>query len=483
MSTGPLFSLLHVSARPEKWREAFEAWLSSADDPSTVEYILCVDKGGPFFETDSRLSVPGPPRNVRLTLNTGRHCVVDAWNTAARASTGQVLICVADDFFPCKHWDTALLNVIPDIGGEYAVHVNAQDPWPWIMTHPILTRAYYERPGRGGCPNGELFYPAYNSVGSDDDFTEYANKDGVVIDARAAVKFEHRHPVKKAGDGIPQTADAVYRQSNRPDAWAVKARVLAKRRRNGFTGGQDTLKSLVVITPGSNFSSEWLAEWDQLHYYLWGRFAFSRIYGQSNNIYHVRMATALEALKFGSPDYVLWIDSDNPPTVAAFQALMNALEASERNTDKTLPPIDVIGAWYRYKGPDPMRSYIAAGRSFGPNDCQLTEAEVLEALKGDTLIQDLAFIGFGMLLMRGSVLNELGGPRGFWPVAVDDGRGFLTDDVSWCYRAKQAGHLIFLHPGAHVEHLKFGPVEPPRFDLRPISDFAPVKKQLEEVAV
>lgn len=394
-----------------------------------------------------------------------------------------MLVCVADDFFPCEHWDTLLLKAIPDVKGEFVVHVNAQDPWPWLITHPILTRAYYERPGRGGCPNGELFYPEYISVGSDDDFTEYANKDGVVIDARGVLRFEHRHPVKEAGAALPIDADAVYRQSNRRDAWEIKERVLSKRRRNGFTGGQDILKSLVVITPGSNFSSEWLADWDQLHYYLWGRFAFSRVYGQSNNIYHVRMATAAEALKFGVPDYVLWIDSDNPPTVQAFAALVKALEASERNTDQSLPPIDIVGAWYRYKGPDVQRSYIAAGRSFGANDCQLTEAEVLEALKGEVLIQDLAFIGFGMLLMRGSILAELG-PQGFWPVPVDDGRGFLTDDVSWCFRAKQAGHLVFLHPGAHVEHLKFGPLEPPRFDLRPISDFAPKKaRQLEEVAV
>jgi len=474
----PVFSLLHVSARPDGWRAAFDAWTSRADNPGAVEYLLCVDKGGAFdnHSAGGTFSALG----LRLIWNHGRPCVVDAWNTAAKASTGRVLVCVADDFFPPLHWDSLLLAAIPDLEEEYAVHVNAQDPWPWIMTHPILTRAYYERPGRGGCPNGELFYPEYISVGSDDDFTLVAQRDGVIVDARASLKFEHRHPLKKLGTVLPGDADAVYCESNRAEAWRVKDRVLGKRARNGFTGGVDPLKSLVVVTPGTPFDAVWLAEWDELHFYLRTHFAFGHIYSQSNNIYQVRIEAARAVLLRGTPDYVLWIDSDNPPTIAAFQALMSDLQASERNTDPLLRPIDIVGAWYRYKGPDTAQSYIAAGRSFGMADFQLTEAEVLDALKRGRLIDDLAFIGFGLLLMRGSVLAELG-PRGFVPQPVEDERGFLTDDVSWCFRAKRAGHLIYLNPAAHVEHLKLGPVEPPRHDLIPISGFRP--KQLEEVAV
>ena len=397
-------------------------------------------------------------------------------NAAAKASTGQVLVMVADDFFPPEHWDTLLLEAIPDLSGEYAVHVDAQDPWCWIMTHPILTRAYYERPGRGGCKPGDLFYPEYLSVGCDDDFTECAKRDGVVINAKH-LKFEHRHPALKLVE--LKDRDAVYQHEDSAEAYAVKERVLGKRRRNGYTDRPDPLKSLAVVMPGSGFSAEWLSTWDDLHEFLGSRFRLGRIYSQSNNIYYVRIEAARAVLALGVPDYVLWIDSDNPPTIQAFSALLADMQASERNTDPMLRPIDISGAWYRYKGPDKQFSYIAAGRSFGADDMQLSEAEVLDALKRGKLIDDLAFIGFGMLLMRGSVLAELG-PQGFAPVQ-SDARGFLADDVSWCLRAKEAGHLIYLNPAAHVEHLKLGPVEPPRFDLVPISGFA--KKQLEEVAV
>jgi hypothetical protein len=398
-------------------------------------------------------------------------------NAAAKASTGQVLVMVADDFFPPEHWDTLLLSVIPDLSGEYAVHVDAQDPWPWIMTHPILTRAYYERPGRGGCKPGALFYHEYLSMGCDDDFTECATRDGVVVNAKR-LKFEHRHPALKL---VPmEDRDAVYQHEDSAEAWAVKERVIGKRRRNGYTDGPDPLKRLVVVTPGTPFDYRWLSEWDNLSWYLRTHFDSAHIYSVDNNIYKVRVEAARAALSQGVPDYVLWIDSDNPPTVQAFCALLADLQASERNTDPMLRPIDISGAWYRYKGPDKEFSYIAAGRSFDPDVRQISEPEVLDALKRGKLIDDLAFIGFGMLLMRGSILAELG-PQGFNPVPVNDERGFLTDDVSWCLRAKERGHLIYLNPAAHVEHLKIGPVEPPRFDMVPISGFA--KKQLEEVAV
>lgn len=470
----PMFSLLHVSARPDKWIEAYAEWLQKADHPESLEYILCVDAG---TEQDFAAKVA----RVRLVLNHGRECTVDAWNAAAMASTGAVLVLVADDTFPCEHWDTLLLQAIGDTSREAAVHVDYQDPWPWIMTHPILTRAYYERPGRGGCRPGDVLYHEYISVGSDDDFTEYAHRDGVVIECRTWIHFEHRHPLN-ASKGLA-VIDATYRHSNRQEAWDVKERVIGKRRRNGFTDKPDPLKSLTIITPGNNFSGEWRAAWDQFFYYVSGRFAFRMVYGESNNIYQVRQETARKALAQGVPDYVLWIDSDNPPTIGAFQALLADLQASERNTDPKLRPIDICGAWYRYIGPDKKQSYIAAGRDFGLNDRQLTEAEVLDALKRKTLIDDLAFIGFGLLLMRGSVLAELG-PQAFVPVIVDDARGFLTDDVSWCLRAKQRGHLIYLNPAAHVEHLKLSPVEPPRFDLTPISEFrSNAAKQLEEVAL
>ncbi len=434
----PLFSLLHVSARPTRWEATHDAWMKACDHPDSVEYILAVDAGGAF---NRDLLYDG----VRLVVNHKRPCLVDACNLAARNSTGTILVFVADDFFPPQGWDTALLSVIPDLEKPYAVHVDAQDPWPWLMTHPILTRKYYEQDR--GC-KGELLYPEFLSVGCDDDFTEQAYKDGVVIQAKR-LKFEHRHPLKQ-GIHPQNTGDPVYQHTNRNEAWAVKEQVLLRRQKE--RSGQ---KSICVITPGTPFDAKWLREWEKLFAYLLVRFSVSRMYGTSNNIYRVRAVAAKGALALGLTDYVLWIDSDNPPSLDAFGHLMAQIQASEKQPE--MPSIDIIGAWYRYAGPDNEQTYIAAGWEM---DCskQLTEAEVLRARDAGQLLEDIAYIGFGMLLMKGSVLEKLG-PQAFTPIITDEKSGeFMADDISWCERARRAGYRIFIHPLAFVEHLKMNPV-------------------------
>jgi hypothetical protein len=319
-------------------------------------------------------------------------------------------------------------------------------------------------------PHGELLYPEYISVGSDDDFTENAFLDGVVIDA-CELKFEHRHP---SVTGLKP--DEVAQQSNRLEAWQVRERVLGRRRSEQF--GRRKLKSLTVITPGRPFEPDWMAEWEPLYTYLLSRFMLYRVWGLSNNIYQVREVATRQALsQENTPDYVLWIDSDNPPKLDSFKLLLAQMQESEQRPD--MPSIDIIGAWYRYAGPDEERSYIAAGLDSLKADSQLTEDYVLSCLERNELVEDIAFIGFGMLLMRGEVLRKLG-PEGFWPKAVDAPRGYLMDDVSWCERARALGYRIFLHPGAFVEHTKLRYVPRGKNSGKPV--LVTDLKQLKEIA-
>ena len=38
-----IFSILHTSARPGKWKEIYDAWLGAAKHPELVEYVLVID--------------------------------------------------------------------------------------------------------------------------------------------------------------------------------------------------------------------------------------------------------------------------------------------------------------------------------------------------------------------------------------------------------------------------------------------------------
>src|ERR1039458_5619932 len=44
MERRPTFSVIHTSARPDKWKAVYDEWIAKADHQENVEYCLCVDK-------------------------------------------------------------------------------------------------------------------------------------------------------------------------------------------------------------------------------------------------------------------------------------------------------------------------------------------------------------------------------------------------------------------------------------------------------
>ena len=232
----PTFSLLHPTARPDGWRNAFNTWRDRCDHPEMVEYILCVDKGRDTQKWqllgDWWQGLYQAWGTFKFVVNEGRRCAVDAWNVAAEASTGHVLITVADDYFPPEHWDTQLIDVWKPLNLEtdrasFVLDVDNQDGSDWLLPFTFMSRAYYERLG---C----FFWPEYYGLGADNDFTERARMDGVVIDARH-IKFSH--PQLPADDPI-------YQWQHRPEAEEAYRRVFSKREAQGFPYGALALADL-----------------------------------------------------------------------------------------------------------------------------------------------------------------------------------------------------------------------------------------------
>jgi len=214
----PVFSLAHATARlPTGWQPAARAWREHADNPASLEYILCV------HESDiHRLPLTERALADKVVINHGPSTSVANWNEAARAATGSVLITVADDWFPPEHWDSHLLSVIPDPKKPAAVWVSTGDN-DSLMQFSILTRPYYEKYGR-------IFYPEYIGMFADDDFQAQSSKDGILLDCRKTLPiFEHRHPAYGKGQ-----EDDVYRWQNRKESYDVGRAVLERRRASNF---------------------------------------------------------------------------------------------------------------------------------------------------------------------------------------------------------------------------------------------------------
>lgn len=208
------FSLAHSTARlPDGWRKAHQTWMENADAKWDIEYVLCVDAG-----RESEL--PLLPEGVRLVVNHGRRCAVDGWNAAAAATTGKFIITVADDWFPPKNWDCLIRSLVPSFDGEHVLWVGSGGDHD-IMTFSMLTRTRYER-------YGYIFYPEYIGMCADNDFTDVAKRDRVVIDARF-VEFPHMHPQYKRSQW-----DGIYEWQHRPEAWKVGKEVYARRQAQGF---------------------------------------------------------------------------------------------------------------------------------------------------------------------------------------------------------------------------------------------------------
>jgi hypothetical protein len=201
-------------------------------------------------------------------------------------------------------------------------------------------------------------------------------------------------------------------------------------------------QKLLICLPGEPFVAEWVNSFGALLVYLCAKFFVEVRFSTGNNIYLVRNVLAREAEKL-KPDYVLWIDSDNPPSLAGFDSLYVAME-NQDNQD-----VSILGAWYYFVN-TAGEVKIAAGWHPATPENQITE----EPISAATGLYEVGYIGLGFCLMRGQVFQDTA-PAHFRP--MDDNRspdGFMTDDAGFCELARLNGHKTYLHPAVRVEHLK-----------------------------
>ena len=205
-------------------------------------------------------------------------------------------------------------------------------------------------------------------------------------------------------------------------------------------------ESICICMPGSSFSPSWLMGWTELYNNLSQRFDLGLFFTEGNNIYLVRENCVRFALSGErAPDYLLWIDSDNPPNAQGFEWLYQAIKAS--------PEVSVVGGWYRFAlGTQEVR--VAAG-VHGDRFQNVSESEI----HGSNNLIEVDFIGFGFCLMRTKVIQDIGVEKCFEPYKYSEpcpvtGRTWATDDDGFGIRAREKGHRMFLHPKIFLEHEK-----------------------------
>lgn len=448
-----LISLCHTTARlPDGWREAAQAWFDNCDNPEIIEHIFTVDEDSIQSLGDFKQIFP----NTVLGINTGPKSCVAGWNAAYAQSHGKFIISLADDWFPCPHWDTELLKRIPDLNKPYVLDVDIAGN-PELLAFVMATRSFLDQYNGGA---GWMFYPEYDGIYCDNDFTDSARMARSIIDARD-LKFPHRQPAYM--EGIK--ADAIHLKQNRREAYEIGIRVYKQRCK---AKGLIVQPIIAVCLPGETFHSTWVAYWTSLLTYLGKHFTVSPLFTFSSNVHITRSCMARQILKsYPMPDYVLWIDDDNLLTVEHFDMLLKDLEAT--------PEADMVAAWAWvrpdvYDGDD-ARTSVGL---FDENGVGL-RLSLPELMAGPFDVQEIHYSGFPVVLMRGELL-EKAGENPFAPIVNPAFEyGFESEDVSFCIHARDRGARLFVDRRVRVPHLKLHDAVPNALAPDPVKKFAPAK--------
>ena len=242
----PIFSVLHATyGRPDKAVEAMKKFVYRSNYSSLVEYIFAVNEDDPARERFLELLAVEKSLGIRhghqIEVVIGNyHGSAPAWDSAARASKGRILIQGQDDIEPPLNWDDVLLNRIlayyPDHQWEdkaFAMAVSDGYRRDALMCTAICSRPYMQL-------EGHFLFPEFISVFSDDEFTYRAlrhahDKTATLIDARDIV-FRHDHHYHTKATPWDDT----YARENSAQAYRIGHKLFHERNPRVATDGLKT---------------------------------------------------------------------------------------------------------------------------------------------------------------------------------------------------------------------------------------------------
>lgn len=194
-------SIIHPSRnRPEMAANTARKWLACAKDAGRIEYILSLDYDDGMKE-DYRKAFRTMPGVVFHFF--GNRSAIDAINVAAEISTANLLVIVSDDFDCPMNWDEMLLIALEK---ESDFIVKTKDGCqPWIITLPIMDRAYYNR-------FGYIYYPEYSHMFCDTEMSHVADLLGRKIELDIVFAHHHYTTGKTKQDAINDKNNATWGQ-------------------------------------------------------------------------------------------------------------------------------------------------------------------------------------------------------------------------------------------------------------------------------
>lgn len=205
-------SILHPSrGRPEQALVTRNKWIANLDYSSDgLEYILVCDYSDPELQKYYNLfQLDG--------VHVGHHnSAIEAINTGAKMSRGDLIITISDDFSCCMHWDTLLLQALKG-KSDFCAKIN-DGSQKWIITLPIMDRVYYNR-------FQYVYFPDYRHMFADTHMTSVAWMLGKYIELPLTFRHDHYTTGRTKRDVINIKND---------QTWAQGEELFKKQRRMNF---------------------------------------------------------------------------------------------------------------------------------------------------------------------------------------------------------------------------------------------------------
>jgi glycosyl transferase family 2 len=199
-----MISILHPSrGRPGTSFDTIDDWEDMADNIHNFELIVSLDEDDPLLDQYKELY-----GESEIVVNKNKSAV-DAINNAAKVAKGDIMMVVSDDTDCFDGWDTALLK---ELEGKEDFILKTQDGiQDWIITNPILDRAYYNR-------TGYIYDPDFKHMFCDTWLTVQADISGRKITSN--LMFKHLNDSIK--DDVRKRSDATWQEGERTFIQKIK---------------------------------------------------------------------------------------------------------------------------------------------------------------------------------------------------------------------------------------------------------------------
>lgn len=198
-----MVTLIHPSrSRVNKAVVAARYWLGNAGE--AVQYILSVDSDDPQLSWyTAELNAIKSIWPTSYLLISENRSAIDAINNAAKEAEGNVIVVMSDDFDCPSQWATSLLRCVE--GRTDWIAKTNDGIQRWIITLPIMDRAYYDR-------FGYIYHPDYMHMFCDTHMTAVADLIGRKINLELRFPHNHYSVGKSDRDEINIRADKTWGQ-------------------------------------------------------------------------------------------------------------------------------------------------------------------------------------------------------------------------------------------------------------------------------